>query len=355
MTLRTSIACFALALAIAQPLAAQSRGEEVLAVAGGPGAVPASDAYTNLVADGIRAFDQGRYLESRATFSRAHELRPNARTLRGMGLAAYEAGRYALAVYDFERALAETRQAMTPTQRAEIEKLLLKADAQSARYRMRGLPRDAALLVDGEPSISDSRGALLVDAGKHELSLQLASGQVQRWGVMARGGETRDLDLGARVAPASAPAPRETTLSRAETRAPTLDTTETSRSESQPAQIETESHTNATRIWGYAALGGAAIAGGLAIWQWRARESEVANWNSDGCLQGGRTRRTNCEASERAYGRAERWAWVLGGATLALSGAAVVLLLTSSDERAPNQAKTLCVPGPAAVACRVSF
>ena len=125
--------------------------------------------------------------------------------------------------------------------------------------------------------------------------------------------------------------------------------------ESLNAQSETQSGPDPTQIWAYVALGGAAVAGGLAVWQWQVRESEVDDWNSDGCLKGGRSRRANCEAHEQAYVRAERWAWVAASATLALSGVAVALLLSSRDESAPNQTRAQCLPGPVAFACRVDF
>jgi hypothetical protein len=115
--------------------------------------------------------------------------------------------------------------------------------------------------------------------------------------------------------------------------------------------------TGISNVWAYAAFAGAAVTGSLAIWQWQMRESEVEAWNSDECLRRRRTRRANCGEHEDAYQRAEAWAWVTAGATVALSAGAATLLLLNrrGQEHRPETARPICVPGPGAFACRVSF
>jgi hypothetical protein len=104
-------------------------------------------------------------------------------------------------------------------------------------------------------------------------------------------------------------------------------------------------------------LAGAAVTGGLAIWQWSERESEVEAWNSDDCLRRRRTRRANCGDHEDAYQRAETWGWVAAGATVALSAGAITLLLLNqqTEEQRPHAGLPVCVPGPAGFACRMAF
>jgi hypothetical protein len=99
------------------------------------------------------------------------------------------------------------------------------------------------------------------------------------------------------------------------------------------------------------------ITGALAVWQWRTRESEVEDWNSDACLRRGRTRRANCGEHQDAYRSAEAWAWVAGSATVALAAGAVTLLMLNrpADEQPPMAAGPSCAPGLAAFGCRIDF
>lgn len=306
--------------------------------------------YSKLVADAVSAFDAGRFRESRELLTRAHQLRPNARTLRGMGLAAFEEGRYSLAVLALDAALNETRQPIGGEQRSECEQLRAEADALTARYAVSGLPAGAELRVDGEEPVWDSAGYLLVDQGTHTLTLR-QSGETRSWTLAARGGRRSEFvfgrepernerhDINAASEPVEVPPPIAA-AHRAE-----------------PAPAKEKPATGVPNIVAYVALATAAVTAGLSVWQWSERESEVDAWNSDDCLRRGRTRRANCGAHEAAYQRAETWGWVAAGATVALSAGAVTLLLLNgaSEEKQPRAASPVCVPGPIGLACRVAF
>ncbi len=298
--------------------------------------------YSKLVADAVTAFDAGRFRESRELLTRAHQLRPNARTLRGMGLAAFEEGRYSLAMLALDAALRETRQPMSAQQRVECEQLRAESDALTARYAVIGLPPDAELRVDGEEPVWDSAGQLLVDQGSHTLTLRHA-GEIRNLKLAARGGQRSEFALGpqAHTAPEEVEAP------------PPIAAT----AELEPAPANEQAASGVPNVVAYVALATAAVTGGLAIWQWTERESEVDAWNSDDCLRRRRTRRANCGAHEDAYQRAETWGWVAAGATIALSAGAVTLLLLngSSEEQQPRAASPVCLPGPVGFACRVAF
>lgn len=334
-------------IAGSRDLIAQAEQPEVRSAAADSAAADLDSQYAKLVADAVTAFDNQRYRESRELLSRAHQLRPNARTLRGMGLAAFEAGRYSLALLDLEAALAETRQPMSPSQRREAEKIRAEAASLTARYNLLGMPADGELRVDDEAPVwdsADSKRVLLLDQGAHTVTLHSAGESVRSWSVQAQGGQTSDLDLAppsAAIAVVRAPEPAPPVGAFGPVPAPASD---------EPA-------TGIPNVVAYAALAGAAITGSLAIWQWRRRESEVDDWNSRDCLRRNRTRRANCGEHEAAYQRAEAWAWVAAGATVALSACAVTLLLLNrrGEERQPEAADLVCVPGAAAFACRVSF
>jgi hypothetical protein len=318
---------------VATPAFAQPEAEDATEV---------ETTYAKLVADAVTAFDAGKYRESRDLLAQAHELRPNARTLRGMGLAAFEEGRYSLAVLDLDAALAETRQPMSESQRGEVEQLRSEANALTARYTVSGLPPDNELRVDGEEPVWDPNGWLMIDQGAHTVTLTSSTGDIRSWSVRAQGGNTSDFDL-------SPPPPAAVVAAEAPAAPPVELAVVPPASERTPTGI--------SNVWAYAGFAGAAVTGSLAIWQWGERESEVEAWNSDECLRRRRTRRANCGEHEDAYQRAEAWAWVTGGLTVALSAGAVTLLLLNQrgEEHRPGTARPICVPGPVAFACRVSF
>src|SRR5262245_32778468 len=117
-----ALICFGFALALGcmsvwspQLAAAQARGSS-------------EDAeYRSVVEEALAEFNRGNWEEAAALFERAHRLNPSARTLRGMGLTAYEARRYVDATRHLSEALTETRRPLTPAQREEVTQTLDRA------------------------------------------------------------------------------------------------------------------------------------------------------------------------------------------------------------------------------------
>src|SRR5262245_21535053 len=67
------------------------------------------DEYREAIEAAVEELNAGLYEEALAQFSRAHELQPSARTLRGIGLAAYELRDYVRAVEALEASLEDPR------------------------------------------------------------------------------------------------------------------------------------------------------------------------------------------------------------------------------------------------------
>src|SRR5262245_2196729 len=108
------LAC--LSLSLPHTAAAQARGGS------------SEDAeYRQVVEEALAEFNRGNWEEAAALFERAHRLNPSARTLRGMGLTAYEARRYVDATRHLSEALTETRRPLTPAQREEVTQTLDRA------------------------------------------------------------------------------------------------------------------------------------------------------------------------------------------------------------------------------------
>jgi hypothetical protein len=326
----------------------------------------APTSYDGLVAAGVSAFDAGHYAEARELLQRAHLLNPNARTLRGMGLAAFEAKHYAQAGQDFERALAETQKPLDAHQRQELERLQAEADARTSRFRLIGQLPGSVISIDGQPPLIDLGGFVLMDAGAHTVTLQLAGGEERSLKLQAEGGQWSDLDLGAAQqnessnpwvlvtpAPVAAPAQPAPVVAEAPV-APKPAPLELAPLE-QPSAPETSAQDDTLRDTLVPALfGGAAIAAGFAIWQWAERESAVDDWNSESCLQGGGTREDNCAGHKSAYESAQTWAWVAGSTALALTAGALTLLLTAPGDE-PRDSGARCSAGALALQCSVRF
>ena len=63
-----------------------------------------------------------------------------------------------------------SRQALTESQRAELQRLVATATANTGRYELDRSPENATLLVGGNPPTLDADGVLLLDIGRHEIA-----------------------------------------------------------------------------------------------------------------------------------------------------------------------------------------
>jgi hypothetical protein len=126
--------------------------------------------YDVLVQKGIAEYDRGNWLEAKVFFGRAHALHPNARTLRSLGMTAYELRSYVEASRYFREALASTQRPLTDAMRVQVEDTLRQAQSFIGTVRLTLEPANAELLVDGQAPERDAQGRLLLDAGEHELT-----------------------------------------------------------------------------------------------------------------------------------------------------------------------------------------
>jgi len=80
------------------------------------------------------ASNDGRWQEARALFQQAHEEYPNARTLRGIGMAAFEMRDYVGAYRALMQALASEERPLTRRQRRATQALLEETRAFIGRF-----------------------------------------------------------------------------------------------------------------------------------------------------------------------------------------------------------------------------
>jgi hypothetical protein len=135
-------------------------------------AQPAADdgAYRATIDEAVREFSAGRFEEARALFKRAHELSPNARTLRGLGMTAFELRAYVQAIRELQAALDDKRKPLEGELRSKVEVLLDKSRKFVGVLRLELDPRNASVLVDGKSPTFEDDGTLLLDAGTHVIS-----------------------------------------------------------------------------------------------------------------------------------------------------------------------------------------
>ena len=172
------------------------------AAAQAPAPEAESDRYRALIDDALAEYAAGRHLEARALFAQAHALRPSARTLRGLGLVAFELRRYAESVGYLEQALASEENPLTGTLRSDAEQLLARANGFVARVHVAVEPSHAQVRLDGANVVVAHDSPLLLDIGEHVLEAEAPGLARATRPVQVLGGET--LRLALRLAPQAA-------------------------------------------------------------------------------------------------------------------------------------------------------
>jgi hypothetical protein len=159
---------------------------------------PAS--YDAMIDSAVAEFAAGRWQEARALFLEAHALYPNARTLRGMGMASYELRDYPEAVRTLDAALVETRRPLTDEQRAQVRTLLEQARAFIGRYLVPAAPAGSRVYVDDarvelDAGWPETAAPIVLGVGEHTVEIRSASGAVASARIMVRGRTDEPLDI----------------------------------------------------------------------------------------------------------------------------------------------------------------
>jgi hypothetical protein len=161
--------------------------------------------YEELTKKGIREYELNHWAEAKTYFLRAHTLFPNARTLRALGLIAFETRSYIEAVAWLERALADAHKPLTDEMRKGVADLLADARGFVGRVRLVLEPANASVFLDGELVQLRDQNVLLLDPGEHELRIEAGGYRTQSHRLRVEGGKSSELKL-ALVAADSSPA-----------------------------------------------------------------------------------------------------------------------------------------------------
>lgn len=158
--------------------------------------------YNAFIKRALVEYELGHWTEAKAFFQRAHQLRPSARTLRGLGLASYELRGYVEALTYLRQALASQEKPLTEEMRAAVKSTIEEAKSFIAYNKLALEPHDVRVRVDGQPATFDDDGSLLLDPGQHEIELESTGFEPLTRSVVAKGGERSELQLTLRARPA---------------------------------------------------------------------------------------------------------------------------------------------------------
>jgi tetratricopeptide (TPR) repeat protein len=304
-----------------------------------------SDTYRRVIEAALQEFNEGRFTEARALFLRAHALQPSARTLRGLGLIAFELRHYVEALQLLSEAQTDRRNPLTALQRHELNELSRQASVYVGRYHLEIAPHGASVTVDGltPPSASD----LVLDVGEHTLVVFATGHRPESRTLDVKGGEQQTLRLQLAPLASEPPAPIAAHVPRPFKPAPKLAVQD----DSLPLFAQRST-------WGWTSLSVGLLGLGGATVAWRLGEVAATHWNDDTrCLRDNLSRDQNCHSAAQTAKLARTWTTV--GLLIAAAGgiAASVLLWPVSDEQAPSQTAARCSDGPGeiGIACSVRF
>lgn len=152
--------------------------------------------YRDTINAAVTEFAAGHHAEARALFRQAHGMYPNARTLRGIGMCAFELREYAEAVRALGAALHDPRRPLSAEMTAQVETALARANAFVGRYEV-DVPEGALLFVDDSaaPVSLEEDGSLLLSLGTHVVTTRRGSTTLSDVRVEVRGGERERLEL----------------------------------------------------------------------------------------------------------------------------------------------------------------
>jgi hypothetical protein len=176
-------------------------------------------AYRRTVKEGLVEYSALHFEEARSLFRRAHQINPNARTFRGIGMTSFELRDYVAAVRNLSAALKDSRKPLSAEQRKSTQDLLERSRALVDVYSITVSPREARVLVDGREPELDADGTLLLAVGMHNLEVS-APGMVMRsLPINVRGGERKALSVTLERLSVARPQPTDAAKISQETRA----------------------------------------------------------------------------------------------------------------------------------------
>jgi len=157
--------------------------------------------YSELIEDALHEWESGHWDESRGLFRAAHAIRPNARTLRGIGMASFELRDYAESYRALKASLDERRRPLDATQREQVTALLERVRARVGFVTVRTNSPDTVIEVDGVPVADTARTPIVLGLGRHDIVVRLGE-RSSSTSVTTLGGDEQTIEIDLREAQA---------------------------------------------------------------------------------------------------------------------------------------------------------
>jgi hypothetical protein len=158
--------------------------------------------YDRLIREALMEFEHARWPEAYALFSQAHQISPNARTLRGLGVVSYELGEYPEALQHLQAALESRVKPLSPKLRTQVQELLERARRLVGTLEVQVTPAGAQVLV-GRRALEQHETQ--VPVGKVTVRAEKSGYAPAERVVTIRGGRRHTLRL--KLIPVGAPGP----------------------------------------------------------------------------------------------------------------------------------------------------
>jgi hypothetical protein len=152
-------------------------------------------AYRKAIEEGLAEYDARHFEEARSLFRRAHEISPNARTFRGIGMTSFELRDYVSAVRNLSAALQDQRKPLTAEQRKNTQALLDRSRMFVDVYTLTMSPPNARVIIDGHAPEFEPDGTLVFGFGTHTVEASARGMAVRSFPVNVRGGERKELSV----------------------------------------------------------------------------------------------------------------------------------------------------------------
>ena len=293
-------------------------------------------AYRKTIKDGVSEYDAHHFEEARSLFRRAHEMNPNARTFRGIGMTSFELRDYVLAVHNLSAALHDQRKPLSAEQRKDAQDLLDRSRMFVDVYTLTVSPWDAHVIIDGHAPEFEPDGTMLFSFGEHSLEVSAPGMATRTLSFNVRGGERKELSIG--LEPATGITPR-----------PSAPATTRIAASAKPAPGVARSGNGAAVSWLLAGGAAALLAGGTAFY-WSSQNSQLSS-----CRNPSKDWLCTNESTIKRQWDISLGAMAVTGAaalTMALVG---VLTWKSGPVPAAKHSALDCAVGPVGITCGSTF
>ncbi len=163
--------------------------------------------YRRTIDEALDEFGAAHWEEARVLFQEAHARFPNARTLRGIGMASFELRDYVDAYLTLGEALDSEVRPLPRRMRAQTVALRERAASFLGHLYVETVPTDASVTLDLEPVMPDRQGNIYVNSGDHSLAVEAEGYEPQTLRFTVEGGEGKHLRVVLHQIPPPPPPP----------------------------------------------------------------------------------------------------------------------------------------------------